>query len=38
MDALSTVRLVARLSSRCWAEAEKIFTFMKVGISKVKGK
>ena len=25
MDALSTVRLVARLSVRCWKEAEKIF-------------
>ena len=25
MDALCTVRLVARLSSRCWTEVEKIF-------------
>ena len=35
MDSLSTVRLVARLSERCWKEAEKIFHLYRDG--KIKG-
>lgn len=31
MDSLSTVRLVARLSARCWREAEKIFSLYRDG-------
>ena len=36
MDSLSTVRLVARLSERCWKEVEKIFHLYRDGKSKAR--
>ena len=35
MDSLSTVRLVARLSKRCWSKADEIFHLYEEG--KIKG-
>lgn len=35
MDSLSTVRLVARLSQRCWSKADEIFHLYENG--KIKG-
>ena len=35
MDSSSTIRLVARLSTRCWMKADKIFDMFEQG--KVKG-
>lgn len=35
MDSLSTVRLVARLSERCWSKADEIFHLYEEG--KIKG-
>ena len=34
MDSLGTVRLVARLSGRCWREAERIFCLYRDGSIK----
>ena len=34
MDSLSTVRLVARLSERCWSKAEEIFRLYEEGAIK----